>query len=124
MDTTELYKLPKDILVKLITTIQEQTREEVKKECSDQMRNVFEKMHNYDMTPCFINNCDKYKVHGTGTSILYSNSEFFSSCYRCTSEFCKEHLQYIKELNGENYCEDCYEYLKSYDNEESDETDE
>lgn len=115
MDTTELYKLPKDILVKLITTIQEQTkkqlREDVKKEYSSQLRNVFEKMvlgGQCYVSRCSYIDCDKYIVNDEGGNKLYSNSENFSTCYNCFVVLCEDHLSDMNKIDGELYCNVCY----------------
>ena len=124
MNTTDLYKLPKDILVKLIMTIQEQTKQDAEKEHQEHLRSIFEMIdyeRNYTMDSCCVISCDKYVVRDN-SHILYTNtSEKMSECQGCFECFCEEHSNYLKKINpvigsdiydpnGEPHCEDCIKY--------------
>ena len=116
-NTVDLYKLPKDILVKLLATI----REDAKKECEKEMRKIFDKLKNssnWGLSECHFKDCKKYAIYYYG-DVLYSNSEeSFSCCHNCFDNYCYDHSK-MRKIEGEPYCVECFEdVLHNFDSHE------
>ena len=89
MNSTSLYDMPKDMLIKLIATIKEDTMEEVEtkmKECDIIMRY------------CSADNCKFYEVNQH-----FQNFKYLKNCSRCDQMLCKKHLP----KNNEKCREEC-----------------
>ena len=108
MNEIDLYKLPKDVLVKLITTIQEQTKEEIiedfKEQCSEEGK-VYECM-----------DCDNFCIYdGLYGRKLYKYKKIsLYDCNSCQDRYCENHkdkLVKYQEMNGARrilqLCEEC-----------------
>ena len=122
MNTTDLYKLPKDMLVKLVSTIQYQTREDVEKEHANQIREIFNEIdyyQSYSISYCCVDECDKYIVYDENGKTLYSSSEIFSCsdyenftcCRDCFDYYCKDHTVNIRKINANFYCVKCFKII-------------
>ncbi len=100
MDKSILYKLPKDILVELISTIQEETLKDPQK-LIDHLINE----HNIDIEYSKCDFCNKYEGK-------YGDSINF--CDNCDKKCCFEHNKF-KEAGFINYvyCIGCYTKYKN-----------
>ena len=98
-----LYKLPKDLLVKLISTIREETIKEKEKEINNKEKQINHyksliaeiiTIYNINIYKC--NFCDRYEV---GDDLYY-----IISCCQCQIECCSEHY---KTIEGGLLCINC-----------------
>jgi len=92
---TNLYKLPKDILIKLIITIEEDTRKKYENEIYKLKTNI---MLYGDIYECKF--CDRYDVWDRNT--IYPCDICFKDCCRTHN---KGKMPFI-------YCMDCYNTYK------------
>ena len=97
MNKVDLYKLPKDILVKLILTIEEETE--------NRCRNDIENKSNHNIEQCLLCNAVRISLVNKNNEIAYTNTEVsFVQCDVCSDIFCENHI--IKD--GNLYlCEEC-----------------
>ena len=98
-----LYKLPKDLLVKLISTIRKDTVEEYEekiKEKDKQINNLkyilaeVRQMYRFEIYECSY--CDKYEVG--------DDLEYITFCYQCHKECCSDHYNVVE---GGLLCVEC-----------------
>lgn len=120
-----LYNLPKDILVKLLTTIQEDTKREIDIKLESVFKKINYKAH-YFFYKCSVKDCNCYQVADDCGEILYINSEPINQCFSCFKNFCKKHSEatdnnkYKRYLalqkNGiqDHICLDCFENPNTY----------
>jgi hypothetical protein len=107
----ELYKLPKDMLVKLIFTIQEETE----KKCKEKYEKIIVK-DNYErlfMIKC--EECDCFILFKNG-EVYYSSTDYkiedFRHCDYCGCKtYCKTHLHLLDFKGKFCYCNECTNIL-------------
>ena len=108
----DLYKLPKDIIVKLFLTLQD----DIKEEYEELFQDIVEEVNNiapYDdvyMWKCFKRGCTTYDIVSRYGDVL-------ETCDECMYSACKDHLEesgiekYIYESNLRKFtlCSKCKE---------------
>ena len=99
MNTTNLHDMPKDILIKLIATIREDTIEEISdKIFKETLQKVQDKFPGVYLECCSISNCKYFELS-------YNNrTHFLEECKRCGSLLCSAHLPANKDIKC---CETC-----------------
>ena len=102
MNSTDLYKLPKDVLILLISTIQEDLQfklDEVKKELE-----IYKKVYGEPYkTFCAAPNCAHYEIVGDNSNsntFTSTGQRQFSICIACGETFCKEHKKEYLRWEG------------------------
>jgi len=101
----DLYKLPKDMLVKLVAEI----REDVKEEYEEKLRKVNVKIDKAVEAGIFYYHCSKNNCEN-----FYAMTEFgemdedFFYCEDCEREYCNNHT-YLCDYCDIVYCQNCYE---------------
>lgn len=116
-----LYDLPKDILIKMLTTLQEDIKKEYETENHDlKIKNkIFDSImqminRNYrnlafiDYHICNTKGCENYCIeneHG----IFFSTSNIFF-CVSCDKCYCELHK--VDFSISDEYCNDCYNELQ------------
>ena len=108
-----LHKLPKDILIKIITTIEQDVRNEMqlKQKIFDQIMKIINKDYignyiDYHICNYVLSNktCENYSIESMD-NIYFSTSNIFI-CLNCDKCFCEQHL---KDFDySEEYCNECY----------------
>lgn len=101
MDSNSLYKLPKDILVKMLCDISEELKTQYVKE----KRDLFEKIMN-DTGNDYCNNQECFE---------YGNTKVLSVCYKCDLVFCEDHIDYCRKC-GADFCLACYNKINVVEN--------
>ena len=99
MDMKYLYELPKDMLVKIITTIEDETR----RECEEEKMVALSKCERAHYTRCTI--CENFSIIKTGF-IYRSGIVKIVYCDWCKIPFCKDHTDFIKK-NTVLRCHNC-----------------
>ena len=96
----DLYSFPKDILVKMLSTIREDTKKDY-----EIYKNKWEKIeNNSNVLKC--SNCSSFTIE----YILNIECEEINNCYSCSKLFCDN--CYLKGIDGNYSCLKCYEFLK------------
>lgn len=102
---TSLNDLPKDILIKLLTTIQNDLEEKHNKK----MYNLAHHMCSYHITGdnvitdyCCANGCDAINIRKNDytATIIYSSAKHFTRCHCCNKDdyiYCSDHYDQLKE---------------------------
>ena len=91
---TNLYSLPKDMLVKIISTIREDTIKEYEEKVQE-LEDKLKFYKNVEILYCHEEGCDKKGAKG-GDEI---GDDYFY-CNQCDEVFCESHIVY----NGAYYC--------------------
>ena len=105
----DLYKFPKDVLVKMLTTIQDET----KKKCEEdhikeihRMLNLIPNNQDVGFGQCNYENCECFNItkgnYEYEIIYKYKNTSFYE-CIRCYRLFCENHKTELIDLE-----EDCY----------------
>lgn len=81
----DLYSLPKDMLVKMISTI----RKDMEKEYQP-YKDVFEEIKPY-LKRCMHHGCKAITIFKNYDEHIYLNCHFASSCRNCNELFCDKH---------------------------------
>jgi len=105
-NTVDLYKLPKDILVKLISTI----RDDMRQEYNEQIRNIFTKVCSGGrnrMATCSFKDCNKCMIQDYTGEILYITDGYIYHCNECYNAYCCDHLNEGK-IDGKVFCSKCF----------------
>ena len=112
---SDLYSLPKDMLVKLIATIREDTIKEISKKYEDQMKDLqirydlMKEVSDYSTYPisveqCSFPNCEAmWGSNGRDTDSYYKCDDR-DWCESCGKMFCQQHI--IIDSNN-IYCDNC-----------------
>ena len=95
---SNINSLPKDILIKLISTI--------KKDTEKKLLDIIVRLETYNgqITRCWIEDCDAIKII-VDWKYKYSNTDGFDNCEYCYKIFCNKHysehecLLYKKEID-------------------------
>ena len=97
MNSTDLYALSKDVLILLISKIQEQTRQEVEQDMQIKLDKVKKELDTWKLVYdaptkqfCYAENCEHYELTGDKT-FTSTNEYYFDGCRDCGSIFCKYH---------------------------------
>ena len=104
---TSLYDLPKDILIKLLTTIEKDLNDEHNKK----IHNLATLMTNYSITgdnviwdKCCEKNCEALTIKandGTNKILYISKDKYFVNCYHCPDYdrivYCSNHCDKFQE---------------------------
>jgi len=100
----DLYSLPKDILVKLISTIREDTIKEVTKTVTNKYEKDKEELFDLIEIYLIVSRCDETncesKAIGNYTSEFYKCKTFYK-CNECRSFYCDKHIIYKNDIK---YC--------------------
>ena len=106
----DLYKLPKDVIVKLFLTLQDDIQEENKAYLDKLIQNVNVHLGCDIIMKCELDDCSRYNLSDTtldgnlNTDVIH--------CVGCNSYYCWEHKNrhHVKsKLIGSFFvCEDCY----------------
>ena len=94
---SDLYSLPKDMLVKLVSTIREDTVKEYEEKLKDleEELKIYEKV---ELAYCDILECPK----------KWPNTKAYNDdyllCWNCGGVFCKDHIKMYPKLC---FCEEC-----------------
>ena len=92
---SQLYDLPKDILVKLVCKIRQETIEEITKPLQEEINRLLTELKLYrEITPPLLRYCDHEDCmeHETYINdVLIGRNITFVSCRRCGSLFCENH---------------------------------
>ena len=73
MENISLYDFPKDMLVKLVSTIREHTKKEIREEVEKETELLLLKVINKDYNYCYkCESCDSFLIVGNEDSIIYS----------------------------------------------------
>jgi len=90
-----LYKLPKDLLVKLISTIRKDTVEEYQEKINEKDKQInnlkyvlaeIKQIYRIEIYKCSY--CDKYEVG--------DDLEYITFCYQCQEECCPNHYNAVE----------------------------
>lgn len=94
---SDLYKLPKDVLIKLICQIQE-----------DCYNNLYQEN---TIIKCSVSKCRGFEQRlqrfRKNINIIKFNCDFVKSCFNCSSKYCDLHLK--RGNNSILFCNKCYE---------------
>jgi len=101
---TDLYSLPKDMLIKLVSTIREDTIKEVTDKYEEKF-NFIMKSGNF-IDECDFSDCDSLRILNNINGIKHFKCEEFRVCRECIRIHCDKH--FIKTEKG-YYCEECRE---------------
>jgi hypothetical protein len=112
-----LYDLPKDILVKMLTTLEQNIRKEFKEQyfpltlkskvfdkVMEMINGDYRNMLFADYHICNFKNCENYSIENQN-SIYFSTTNIFF-CLNCDTCFCETHKKDF-DLSAE-YCNECY----------------
>jgi hypothetical protein len=84
---TDLYKFPKDVLIKMLSTIKEDTEKIYLDEIS-KMQNMMKYIEHCKLKDCF--NFIVYSDTPTRKDYKYKNT-IFCRCFLCNALYCKDH---------------------------------
>lgn len=105
----DLYSLPKDILVKLISTIREDTIQEYSKKIEEldiKLRLIREVSYNsiypIELSYCSFPDCKSISASNYRDKDAFHNCEDMVFCDLCADTFCDKHL-------NDGVCSDCLE---------------
>ena len=109
-----LYNFPKEMLIKLLVTIREQTEKEIRKDVGKETEMLLLKLINKDYNSCYkCESCNSILIVGNEGSIIYTNGEQseegFKQCDYCSDFFCSKHFS-SKEISSNDdlrcyYCD-------------------
>lgn len=102
---TSLYNLPKDIVIKILSIISEDTKKECKKVMGDELKDCKKKLEAYEnyygrsqIVECNYKNGNCYLA-----KYVHCDEQI---CDICSLSYCENHM-YKKNLNC--VCEECYD---------------
>lgn len=105
----DLYSLPKDMLVKLVSEIREETKNEYKEIIGILINSVENARHSkIKCSECDIFIFVEQYPFSDYVKMLYKSEDWindindFKRCYFCCKYFCKQHLHKLEKLNRFN----------------------
>jgi hypothetical protein len=102
----DLYDLPKDMLVKLVATIREDSHKDLKAEKKKLKRKLKEviELGNIGIYKCSGNKCESTYMFTHRYHEKSREFENFKNCDLCNEDYCSKHIFKIEEGN---ICESC-----------------
>ena len=108
-----LYKLPKDILVKLILTIENETKNKCEENHAKEIHRMLNSVpnnQNAEFGICDYENCEYfYLSDGYEFKAIYKYKDIsFNTCIRCYRSFCENHKTELSNFDETRYiCNKC-----------------
>ena len=108
-----LYKFPKDVLIKMLMTIEEETKIKCERDHDIEIKymlNLVTKHRNVIFATCDYENCQCFLIYKTNrVDIIYMNKDIpFYECTRCHAVFCENHKGELSNFNETTFiCNKC-----------------